>query len=92
MTGDPDSNGPNDTEIGLTDAVMTLIDVFLQLGVPQSVLAKRLQFQRDAQRLAGRAAAAAVLDTLLDFVNDEERARVRQAFRLFSQEPPEGTA
>jgi hypothetical protein len=85
-------SGLTDTEIGLADALTTLTEVFLALGVPPETLAQPLEFQRNAHRAAGRANAAVVLDSIIDYVRDPERQRRRQILELFQKEPPKGSA
>lgn len=82
----------SDTEIGFMDALTTVMEIFLALGIEPEYLAAPLRFQRDGQRAAGRPEAAAVLDTLADFVSDPARAQHRQTRRILRQEPPKGTA
>jgi hypothetical protein len=81
-----------DAEIGLLDALTTVMEICLSLGIEPEVLATPLRFQRDAQRAAQRADAAAVLDILADFVSDPARIRQRQERRIILSEPPKGTA
>ncbi len=81
-----------DRDIGIIDAIKTVMEVLLALGVPASVLAEPLEFQRNAHRSAGRTNAAVVLDILRDFVLDPERERKRQVVRLLQKEPPAGSA
>jgi len=82
----------SDTEIGFLDALTTVMEIFLALGIEPEYLATPLRFQRDGQRAAGRPEAAAVLDILLDYVSDPDLAKRRQTLRIFQQEPPKGTA
>jgi len=82
----------DDTWIGLFDAITTLTEIFLRLGIDPEVLAQPLEFQRDAQRHAGRPNAAAVLDALVDYARDPERQKQRQAIQLLKNAPPKGTA
>jgi hypothetical protein len=84
--------GLTDSDIGMVDALSTIMEVFVALGIEPSVLSGPLEFQRDAQLAAGRTNAALVLDLLIDGVRDPERARRRQVLRLFRQEPPKGSA
>jgi hypothetical protein len=82
----------SDVEVGMLDAIMTIMETLLALGVNPSVLGESLRFQRDAQRDAGRADAAAILDVLRDFASDPERQQHRENFQLLHKEPPKGTA
>jgi hypothetical protein len=81
-----------DTEIGLLDALATVMEVFLASGAHQSDLLRPLEFQRDGHLSAGRIDAAVVLNILIDGVRDPERARQRQILQKFESEPPKGTA
>ncbi|MFZ0375015.1 MAG: hypothetical protein WAL39_17090 [Xanthobacteraceae bacterium] len=87
-----DLRGPTDVEIGLMDAITTIMDILLALGIRQSVLQVPLQFQRDAQRAAGRPNAAALLDYFVEFVIDPERQQHRETVELLRRESPKGTA
>jgi hypothetical protein len=92
VADEPKGDGPTDAEIGLLDALTTVMEIFLALGIEPEYLATPLRAQRDGQRAAGRPSAAAVLDILLDYVSDPELARWRRNLRLIQQEPPKGTA
>jgi hypothetical protein len=70
-----------DAEIGLLDAMTTIMEILLALGIEPSVLEVPLRFQRDGQRAAGRVDAAVVLDILLDYVT---RSRACTAARKSS--------
>ena len=89
---DPNMRGPTDVEIGLLDAIQTLTEIFLRLGIAPEVIAQPLQFQRDAHREKERTNAAIVLDVLLDFVRDPVRQQQRVALELLNRQPPAGTA
>ena len=84
--------GPSDAEVGLIDAISTILEILLAMGIPSSVLSESLQIQRDAHRAAGRVNAAVVLGALIDSVNDPEKQRRRQIIQLTQMEPPQGTA
>jgi hypothetical protein len=83
--------GPSDAEVGLVDAITTIIEILLAMGVPPSVFSEALQFQRDAHRAAGRVNAAVVIGALIDCVNDPEKQRRRRMIQLTRMEPPKGT-
>jgi hypothetical protein len=87
-----DLRGPTDVEIGLMDAITTIMDILLALGIQPAVLQVPLQFQRDAQRAAGRPNAAALLDFFVDFVTDPERQQHRERLELLRSGSPKGTA
>ena len=87
-----DLRGPTDVEIGLMDAITTIMDILLALGIQPSVLQVPLQFQRDAHRAAGRQNAAVLLDVFVDFVTDPERQRHRENLELLRSESPKGRA
>jgi hypothetical protein len=87
-----DLRGPTDVEIGLMDAITTVMDVLLALGIQPSVLQVPLEFQRNAHRAAGRPNAAALLDVFVGFVTDPERQRHRETVELLRRESPKGTA
>jgi hypothetical protein len=53
--------GLTDSDIGMVDALSTIMEVFVALGIEPSVLSGPLEFQRDAQLAAGRTNAALVL-------------------------------
>jgi hypothetical protein len=81
-----------DIDVGVMDALMTIMEIFLTLGISPEHLATPLQAQRDGQLAAGRPDAAAVLANLLSYVSDPDLARRRKIVQIFQREPPKGTA
>lgn len=92
MSDNPNMRGPTDVEIGLLDAIHTLTDIFLRLGIDPEVLAQSFEFQRDGHREQGRVNAASLLDSLVAFVRDPGLQQQRAALELLNRQPPAGTA
>lgn len=82
----------SDTEIGLIDAVQTLTDIFLRLGIAPEVLAQPFEFQQSEHLKKGRTNAAVVLGLPVSFVRDPKRQQQQQALELLTRQPPAGSA
>lgn len=87
-----DENQGSDTAIGIMDALLTVMEVLLRLGVDQSVFEEALQAQLDGHRAAGRPGSAAVLDYFLEFLADEDRVQHRKMHQLLLSARPKGSA
>jgi hypothetical protein len=81
-----------ETEVGLVDAITTLIEVFCASGVDPEVIARAFEAQRDGHLQKGQVDAAAVLALLVDFARDPERRQQRGFLRRIERESPAGTA
>lgn len=82
----------HDALVGVIDAMTTIVEVLLALGVSASVFEEPFRHQRDAHRAAGRLNASAVLDTFVDFVTDQGRQRKRQEIQTVFRSEPKGNA
>ena len=92
MADEPRMTPSTGLEVGLLDAITTIIEILLALGIEPAVFAEPLKAQRDGQRAAGRPDAAGVLDYLRDYVIDPELQQRRQKIQLAHRAPPAGTA
>ena len=93
MTDEPTPVVPTpDVLIGIVDALTTIIEVLLALGIDPSVFAEPLAAQRAGHLAAGRPDAAAVLSHLRDYVTDPELQQRRQKIQLAHRAPPAGRA
>ena len=85
-------NPLSEIELATFDALTTVMEVFLALGISPEYLAAPLKAQRDGHRKKNHPDAAAAFDYLLDYVADPDVARRRKMLGLFRTAPPEGTA
>ena len=86
------NEGLTDTEVGLIDALMTMLETLIAHGVSPATLAQSFEAQRDGHLRQNRGEAAAILELFRQYAANPEIARAREIHRIFREEPPRGSA
>jgi hypothetical protein len=86
------TNDLRDSEIALMDTFKVVFEIMMHAGVKPAQIDKLLASLTQQYRAKDVPTAAAVIETLRDFVRNPDRAEHREQVQRILKEPPAGSA